>query len=258
MVFKFEGQNVMEFLWDQLPKNDAGNICYTQADIDGLWYMGFVDTEQYPLSNWRSQFEPYRRPDDTFELDHGSFVALERFRYTGEIHVPFDPMLINEGKYTDEGLRELFDMSIAPSCSLSTQDLNVFLGEISELHRDADGLIKIGKQAKAQIAQMLSNNPSPLHNLEFMLDKMIEEGVDEEIVAQLDEDDATRATSEVARQVSKFSSAPISATEEKAKKLSDLEKTKKKKSAEKPTKAAKEKPTTELKKIQRSRKGMRG
>jgi hypothetical protein len=257
MVFKFEGQNVMEFLWGQLPKNDAGNICYTQGDIDGLWHMGFVDTERYPLSSWRSQFEPYRRPDDTFELDHGSFVALEKYRYTGEIRVPFDPMLINEGKYTDEGLRELFDMSIAPSCSLSPEDLNVFLGEITELHRDKDGLIKIGKQAKAQIKQMLSHNPSPLHNLETMLDKMIEEGVDEEIEAQLDEDDAARATTEVARQVSKLSSAPITATEEKAKKLSALEKTKKK-PADKPAKAAEEKPTTELKKIRRSRKGMRG
>lgn len=258
MVFKFEGQNVMEFLWDQLPKNDAGNICYTQGDVDGLWHMGFVDTEQYPLSNWRSQFEPYRRPDDSFELDHGSFVALEKFRYTGEIRVPFDPNLINEGKYTDEGLRELFEISIAPSSCLSTEDLNVFLGEISELHRDADGLIKIGKQAKTQIKEMLSQNPSPLHNLESMLDKMIEEGADEEIATQLDEDDATRATTEVARQVSKFSSAPITPTEEKAKKLSDLEKTKKKKTDAKTAKEANEKPTTELKKIRRSRKGMRG
>ena len=104
---------------------------------------------------------------------------------------------------------------------------------------------------------MISHNPSPLHNLEVMLDKMIEEGTDEEIAAELDEGDAARATTEVARQVSKFSSAPTSATEDQAKKLSDLEKTKKKPAA-KPAKAAKEKPTTELKKIRRSRKGMRG
>jgi hypothetical protein len=257
MVFKFEGQNVMEFLWDQLPKNDAGNICYTQADVDGLWHMGFVDTERYPLSTWRAQFEPYRRPDGTFELDHQSFVALEKYRYTGEIRVPFDPMFINEGKYTDEGLRELFDLSIAPSCSLSAEDLNIFLGELTALHRDKDGLIKIGKQAKAHIKDMLDHNPSPLHNLEVMLDRMIEEGVNEEIEAQLDESDAARATTEVARQVSKFSSAPISATEEKAKKLSELVKTKKK-PEEKPAKTEKEKSTTELKKIRRSRKGMRG
>lgn len=257
MVFKFEGQNVMEFLWDQLPKNDAGNICYTQNDVDGLWLMGFVDTERYPLSVWRAQFEPYRQPDNTFELDYESFVALEQYRYTGEIRVPFDPTLINEGKYTDEGLHELFDLSIAPSCSLSKEDLNVFFDELAKLHRDKDGLIKIGKEAKSQIKDMLDHNPSPLHNLELMLDKMIMDGVDEEIEAQLSESDAARATTEVARQVSKFSSAPISATEEKAKKLSELVKTRKKPEKE-PAEAEKEKQTTELKKIRRSRKGMRG
>lgn len=258
MPFMFDSGNVMEFLWDQLPKNDAGNLRYTQDDIDGLWHMGFVDTVRYPLSVWRSQFEPYRQPDDTFELDKASFLALDSFRYTDEIRVPFDADLINEGKYTDEGVRELFELSIAPSSSLSLEDLEQFLVDFIERFRDADGLIKIGKPAKEEIKEFIATNPSPLHNLELILDKMLEEGADEEIEAQLDERDTARATTEVARQVSKFSSTPVSKTEEQAKKLSSLEKTKKKPAA-KPAKEAKdEKPTTELKKIRRSRKGMRG
>ena len=257
MPFMFDSGNVMEFLWEQLPKNEADKLCYTQDDVDGLWHMGFVDTVQYPLSVWRSQFEPYRQQDDTFELDKASFLALDSFRYTGEIRVPFDADLINEGKYTDEGVRELFELSIAPSSSLSSEDLEQFLADFIERFRDANGLIKICKPAKKEIAEFIAANPSPLHNLESILDKMLEEGTDEEIEAQLDERDTARATTEVARQVSKFSTAPITKTEEHAKKLSSLEKTKKKPAA-KPAKAAKEKPSTELKKIRRSRKGMRG
>lgn len=257
MTLTFGAEGVMEHLWSQVDKTEDGNhIRYSIQDVDALWWMGFVDTEKYPLKRWREVFEPYKQPDGTFVLNHAAFISLEKYRYTGEIKIPFDPMLINEGKYTDEGINELFELSISPSCYYSPQDKKRFLDSLKEKYRESAGLIKIGKPAKNEIKQFIDNSPSPLRSLELLLDRMIEDGVDEELASQLEENETARVTEEAAKQVSRFSAAPASKTEMHAKQLKELHGVQRK-----PAKAAEEVPEkkgTELKKIRRSRKGMRG
>lgn len=257
MALTFQSEGVMEYLWDNLDKTEDGNhISYSLDDIDALWWMGFVDTDKYTLEKWREVFEPYKQPDDTYLLTRPAFLALEKYRYTGEIKIPFDAMLINEGKYTDEGLQELFDLSIRPSCYYPPDGFQQYVDDFKKRHREADGLIKIDKTAKLEIKGFIDTSPSPLRNLELTLDRMIEDGVDEKLAEQLHVNETARATTEAAKQVSQFSSTPTSAAEIQSQRLQDLQKVKKKK----PRATAKKskKPSTELKKIRRSRKGMRG
>lgn len=257
MVFELGSDNVMEYLWGQLEKTPDGvSIRYTLDDIDSLWWMGFVDTARYSLTMWREVFEPYRQPDGMFLLGHGDFLALDQYRYKGEIKIPLDAMEINEGKYTDEGLRELFDLSIIPSCSLSPKQMTDFINNLKKRFREPDGLIRMGDEAKREIKTLLDSYPSPLRNLEIIFDRMIEEGVDEQLAAELEAGEAARATTEAARQISKFSSMPVSAAEAQSERLKALEKTRPARKSSPKTKA--EKPTAELKRIRRSRKGVRG
>lgn len=261
MVLEMDTDNVMEYLWGQIEKTpDGKHIRYTLEDIDSLWWMGFVDTERYPLTAWRRVFEPYKREGGVYILNHASFLSLDQYRYKGEIRIPFDAMLINEGKYTDEGLQELFDLSIAPSTRKTPKELQQFIENLKKKHRQPDALIKIDRNAKVEIMELIDQFPSPLRNLEITFDRMLEAGVDQEMAEQLDADESARATSEAAKQVSQFSSTPTSRAEVQAKRLQDLQKAKEKPAA-KPApakKTEKKKEGVELKKIKRSRRGMRG
>jgi hypothetical protein len=254
MAFIFDQFDVMEHLWKTLEKTpDGKHIVYSEVDIVHLWLTGFVDTEKVSLEEWKAVFEPLRQADDKFLVSKDNFLALDRYRYKGEIHVPFDAMKINEGKYTDEGLEDLIKASIIPSCGLSREKFREFVDTLKKNFRQPDGLILIKKEAKSRIKTLLDKHPSPLRNLELILDKMLAkrgEAMEGEIeMAELD-----AKVIEAAKQASSFSATPMTKVEAKARGLEALTKAKR---AE--TSAELEgKPKTELRKIKRSRKGMRG
>jgi len=254
MVLELKDFDVMEHLWGSLEKTpDGKHIRYLDGDIEQLWTMGFVDTARVDLVKWKALFEPMKQADGTYLLNHSEFIALDDYRYKGEIRIPFDAMLINEGKYTDEGLDELVDASIAPSCFLAGDKLREFMDGLKADFREPDGLILIKKPAKQRIKEMLDKHPSPLRNLELLLNHMLEvKG--EELHGAFERGEIDAVTAQAAMQASSFSSTPATRTEAKAQGLKALQKARKK---DKPAEVeGKEK--TELRKIRRSRKGMRG
>ncbi|MFA4874335.1 MAG: hypothetical protein WC690_03245 [bacterium] len=254
MPFELNRFDVMEHLWDTLEKTpDGRHILYTDIDIDQLWWMGFVDTDQIGLEEWKALFEHLRQADGTYLLGKDDFLALDRYRYKGEIRIPFDPMLINEGKYTDEGFDTLVNASIAPSSRLSRDELAKFVNDLKKDFRQPDGLVLIKKPAKQRIKALLDDTPSPLRNLEILMDQMIvAKGADAE--AMIEEAEVGAAAMEAARQASHFAAKPTTRTEQKAAGLKALEKARQTKISQEIEGA----PKTELKKIRRSRKGMRG
>ncbi|MBT3181734.1 MAG: hypothetical protein HN337_04400 [Deltaproteobacteria bacterium] len=255
MALMLDGGGVMDHLWDQLEKTEDGNhVYYTNLDIITLWETGFVDTERYDIETWKQVFEPYKQDEDAYLLNKDEFLKLDDYRFKGEIHIPFDAMLINEGKYTDEGLDELVELSIVPSCKMSQDQLYSFFATLKEDFRDTDGLIIIKEDAKQRIKTLLESNPSPLRNLEILLDQMYEsKGADLE--SEIDKLESDVATLEAARQVSQFSASPTTKVEAKAKQFEKLQKVKKKKEFVEEDDG---KDKVKLKKIKRSRKGFRG
>lgn len=256
MVLDFAKSDVMENLWETLDKveDDEGiRIVYLPEDIEQLWWMGFVDTNAHSMDEWKKAFEPYRQHEGFYLLNRDEFLSLDRYRYKGEIHIPLDAMMINEGKYTDEGLDELIEASIVPSCFLPRDKLNEFFEALKSEFRQGDGLILIKKSAKERIKALLEQYPSPLRNLEILLDEMIKKKGDA-IENMLDRSEVDTATAEAARQISSFATTPTSRVESKAKQFEKLQKLKRK---EEKT-ADDGKPKVELKRIRRSRKGFRG
>lgn len=246
--------DMMEHLWSTLDKTPDGlHIRYSAMDVEQLWWMGFVDTRRVSIAEWKAAFEPYRQPDGSFILKREEFLSLDACRYKGEIRIPFDPMKINEGKYTDEGLDELVEGSIAPSCGMTREWLKSFTDTLKKDFRQKDGLILIKRQAKERIRALLDEHPSPLRNLEILLDNMIRDR-GQDITKEVEKAEADIATAEAARQVSRFASEPASIAEEKAIELRAIEKSRK---AQKEAQL-KGVPKVELGKIRRLRKGVRG
>ena len=66
MTLELSSFDVMEYLWDTLEKTpDGKHLRYNIYDVEMLWKMGFVDTEQYSMNEWKQVFEPYKQEDGT-------------------------------------------------------------------------------------------------------------------------------------------------------------------------------------------------
>ena len=254
MAFELGSFDVMGYLWETLQKTEDGeHIRYSLHDVDVLWHMGFVDTERVSIKQWRAAFDEYRQSGGGFLLNKGGFLSLDQYRYKGELHIPFDALQINEGQYTDKGLQELFDASIVPSSSLSTAEMTQFVQKLKEDFRQTNGLVMIAAAAKRRVKKLLDEKPSPLRNLELLFDQMISQGSTADASAQVADATARSVAQRIAQETSSFTTAPTSKGEAMASQLQKLTKARPQKLASDPKKK-----TTELKKIRRSRKGLRG
>lgn len=246
--------NVMEAIWQTSEKGEDGALHYPIEFIDFLWDHGFADTAAFPKEEWRSAFEPFKQSDGHYKISHDEFLTLEKYRYDGEIHIPFDAMRINEGKYTDEGFDQLSRDSIVPSCGLQAADLKKWIDDLKKEFRQPDDLILIKANAKLKIKKLLEETPSPLRRLELLFDQLLsQKGIEKEVEAGAQKF-ALVATPEqqAALQQSTFSAGAVSFAEIQSKKLKAVTKTTGSKTEEAP-------PGGEpLKKVKRSKKGLRG
>ena len=243
--------NIMEMIWNGIPKiPDEDHITLTKDDIEDIWENGFVDTEQFPCETWVKAFEPHISPEGHYVLTLEEFLEKDAFRYTGEIFRPFEPLFINEGKYTDEGLHELIDLSIGPSCDYSRQKLDKFFKKWIKKYRDSsDNLIVMNIDSKREIAKLVYENPSPLRRRELIFEAMftgyMADIADGNIVISATPGQAAQI------QISTFTTK-VTTGESALKKLKSIEKTKKRMATETGDEGVK------VKKVRRSRKGRRG
>ncbi|MBU4484067.1 hypothetical protein KKA47_01455 [bacterium] len=243
----------MEFIWTTLEKREDGlYVLLTADDLNYLWHVGFVDTEQCPINEWVDAFEDSKQPDGTYHVTKDEFLAKDKHRYQGIIHVPFDAMRINEGKYTNDGLNDLIEKSIKPSLDYPPDELHKFFEEFKEKYRDKDDLIVMDMTGKKEIGKLIEDNPSPLRCLEFIYDEMayamaVSQG-EEEIQPVAD------GKQSAAVEASCFMSTPSTKTEELGKQLKNLEASSKSKEEN----VVDESKTTDLKSIIRRKRGFRG
>lgn len=266
MVLKLSGSfNGMEIFWQYLQnKPDDNHAIMTDEDIQGMWYCGMVDTKNVSMSDWTHLFDDFQQNDATYLVSREAFLALEKYRYKGEIKIPFDALMINEGKYTDEGLNELFTLSVSPSCCLEPSELHSFLENLKEkYHDEASGLINIRINAKKEIKDLIDEYPSPLRRLELFFDYMIKTKGATGTTTGASSVSGVETTSEGVVQItpeqlaelqsSSFSTKPMGEREIKMQELNRVEKRTPKK-----TSNIEEKATVALKKVKKSHKGMRG
>lgn len=244
--------DVMGYLWESQDHTDDGeHVVYTDADVEMLWHLGFVDTVQVPMATWKAAFAPHHQPDGNYRLAHADFLALDRHRYKGEIYAPFDFRRINEGLYTDEGLQEMLDDSVAPSCSLAPGDLQARVNALKAQYREPNGLIRMGAPAKQEIGRWLEEHPSPLRRMEILFVAMLAAEAEDWLAGNSAQ--AAMTPQQIARvEASSFSLLPSTQSEASAKGLHTL--TQANPSATPPTPPDK---GTPLGQLRRSRRGIK-
>lgn len=167
------GINVMEAIWESSEKGSDDCLHYPLELLQFLYHNGFIDTSRHSVNDWVLACEPFKQPDGHYKFSKEEFLTLDPYRYSGEIKVPFDPMRINEGKYTDEGLQKLIDNAIQPSCGLAEKDLHAVMEKIKSQFRQADQLILVKADFRLAVQRLLEEHPSPLRRLEFLFDSII-------------------------------------------------------------------------------------
>lgn len=245
----------MEFIWQSVDKEPDGSVCYPPEMVDFLWDYGFVDTLKISKETWRQAFEPFKQKEGHYKLTRDAFLSLDKYRYDGEIRIPFDAMRINEGKYTDEGFGQLVGESVAPSCALESADLQQFVENLKKEFRQPDDLILIKAPAKLKIRKLLDDNPSPLRHLELMFDEMLKKrGIAQEIDEGLEKIAATATPEQRAKlQASAFAMGPTSLAESQSVKLKQMTQAKPAETTPPPDTSGEP-----LKNIKRTKKGLRG
>lgn len=220
-----ELDKILEFLWEKLPKApDESHATFTEADIDMLWHIGFIDTEQYTIEAWRAPFANFKNAAGEAVLQKEDFLALDHYRFQGEVYVPFNPLEINEGRYTAEGLQELVDASIAPSTDYTPEELATLTRNLKKTYDDGSGLIEIRLPAKQEICQWLQDRPSPRRRLELIYAHMYLSHALEYI--ETGEFTTAKTPKQVARvEASTFSMLSTSPAQQRATALKSLEQT---------------------------------
>lgn len=167
------GINVMEAIWESSQKGSDDCLHYPLELLQFLYHNGFIDTSRHSVDDWVLACESFKQPDGHYKFSKEEFLTLDPYRYSGEIKIPFDPMRINEGKYTDEGLQKLIDNAIKPSCGLTPKEINAEMKEIKTKFRQTDQLILVKADFKLAVKRLLEEHPSPLRRLEFLFDSII-------------------------------------------------------------------------------------
>lgn len=252
MALTGDSFQAMEFLWGELPKApDDDHATFVHDEIDALWHAGFVDAERFDLAAWRAAFADHRRPDGTYILSKAEFFAKDPYRYKGEIRVPFNALLINEGQYTDEGLQELIDESIRPSVRVDGGLFAECFDQLKRAARQPNGLLLIDGRAKQRIRRFIEQYPSPRRQLELIFDAMIrKQMVTAAITGQLPTGPTIAAVPRT--EGSTFSLNPHNPAEAQAVALRGIAKVRARSGAEIPTQ-----PATPLRRLHHPRRGVR-
>lgn len=174
---KAEALKAMEEIWDKIPKGKDGlTISYNNADVDYLYYYGFVDTRRHAVEAWRNAFKAFASNDGWFVLNKEQFLSLTPFRYTGLANRIFDPMTMRDGSWTTAELDELYKYAFEPSSDIKEKAFWAFVKSLKESgHVDGGGNLAVTEAVKVGFVSLIERFPSPRRRLEKEVQRLSKE-----------------------------------------------------------------------------------
>ncbi len=165
---------VMERIWAEIPKEynlppsfSGEYIRYTHTDPKYLYLTGFVDTKRFKIEEWEAAFADCKQADATFLISKEKFISLGKYKYSGPIKNPLDPMKIREGWYDINAWHEFCVKSILPSTVATVEELVQSEKIYKEKGLITNGKILVDKTFKLRLLNVLNNYPSPARHREL-------------------------------------------------------------------------------------------
>lgn len=154
----------LQSIWDKLSKpGKEGKKWLAFKDRNDLVYLfstGFVDESQYSLQDWVKAFEESRQPDGSYLISEGQWLEKVKYHYSGPIGVPFDPMMLREGDWTDQQMELLIKEKILPAIYFTEAEFRKILEEVKPTFY-ANGVYKISAPVKKDLKELIDMIPSP-------------------------------------------------------------------------------------------------
>lgn len=173
-----QNYNSMEHIWEKIPKQkDGQTIRYIAADLDYLYFHGFVNSRLFSLKQWKTALGHFKQDDGSYVLNKEQFLALAPFRYTGPSHEVFDVNKLPEGPWTKDDLKKLYDESVAVASDITEKMYWTLIDSFRDNpdNMDQDGNLYLNNTVKAGLFVAIEQFPSPRRRLEQEVDRLREQ-----------------------------------------------------------------------------------
>jgi len=163
----------IEEIWLKVakPAKDGNRYIYLKGgqDLGFLYVSGFVDIAKNGFKEWLDSFADSRQKDGSYIVSHDQWVSKKKFRFTGKIGDPFDPMALPEREYTEGEFVKLLTEKVIPNTIYSPSYIPQFLNDLRAQKRLVNGKIRLDQGAKAFLTRTVNSFPSPTRILELMV-----------------------------------------------------------------------------------------
>ena len=188
-----DNTRAMEHIWKQVAKKEEGGqefIHYTGvAELNFLYFTGFVNTQKYTLQEWQKAFDDSRQSNGSYRVTKDQWMAKQAFRYNGPVGRPFKPLDdLQEREYNETEIVDVLKNKIVPSTSVDEKTILGYVNHYKSRGMLVNGKMKVDKSLKRDIHTLLEMYPSPLRVLQINVQKMREQqaGVGKEKAAAAD------------------------------------------------------------------------
>lgn len=166
----------IEEIWQTVSKPGPDGKRYIllkgMQDLGFLYISGFVDIKKYNFQEWINAFASSRQKDGSYLISHDQWVEKKKFRYSGPVGVPFDPMTIKEEEYSEQEFIELLKTKVIPNTIFDQSAIPRIVAEFKLQKKIQNGKIGVDKALKKMILDTVNDHPSPLRVLQVMVDTM--------------------------------------------------------------------------------------
>jgi hypothetical protein len=163
----------MEELWLKVskPAKDGNRYILLKGlgDIGFLYATGFVDVQKFSFKDWMDSFLSSRQKDGSFVITKPQWMEKKKFRYEGKIEPPFDAFTIEEKEYTESELTKLLTDKIIPNTIYNQSYIPQVLNNLRAQKKLVNGKIRIDREMKEFIHNLINTYPSPKRILELMV-----------------------------------------------------------------------------------------
>ncbi len=163
----------MEELWMKVSKRFKDGNRYIALegvnDLSFLYVSGFVDVKKFPFKDWIEAFKDSRQSTGKYIVNHEQWLAKKKFRFTGPIGVPFDPMTIPEKAYTEKEIIDLLSKKIIPNTTYDPSYIPQVMNNLRAQNKFVNGKFIIDRKTKEYVNQIVNTYPSPTRILELMV-----------------------------------------------------------------------------------------
>lgn len=151
-------------IWDKVaqPGPDGNKqICFVNRnDLVYLFCTGFVDESRHTLHDWVDSFKDSLQEDGSYKVNEAQWMDKARFRHSGPVGQPFDPMQLRDGAWTEQEMEAMIKTHLLPAVYFSEKELRAIWNEAKDTFY-LKGSYHVTPEVKKDLRMMIDMYPSP-------------------------------------------------------------------------------------------------